>query len=383
MYIINQQYTIGRYNESPEGSLSTSGAALLASTLAWAANNKTPFHQAILSMTSTGYPSRNIILFLLPNSKNWNKCLEAAYSDLVNGCPLYKALRKRLGYFLPEYYLQAVEKAEKDGHLPEALPHFARRMNLASEIRLSYRTTLTIPFMEFMMISGIMCLMSVFILPNFNKIFDELFAGAKAPFNTGFIGPVYHVYSTFGHNLFYIILIVVLLMFLLRVFRIFRNIFMMLMEEFMIHLPYFSPQLKNMAMLELSASISSYLAAGEDILNAMKFSRKACNHLWLRRKLGRCIRQMENGANWLDAWRQMKLNQPLNEWIICNAAARQNIAAGFDTMTDWLYHNAIRHVRKNTFWLALLAVFINATIVFTLAYAVFASLVMIIQKLAS
>ena len=113
----------------------------------------------------------------------------------------------------------------------------------------------------------------------------------------------------------------------------------------------------------------------------MKFSRKACNHLWLRRKLGRCIRQMENGTDWLDAWRQMNLNQPLNEWIICNASARQNIAAGFDTMTDWLYHNAIRHVRKNTFWLSLLCVFVNATIVFTIAYAVFASLVMIIQKI--
>ena len=148
----------------------------------------------------------------------------------------------------------------------------------------------------------------------------------------------------------------------------------------MIFFPYFRTQLKNMAMLELSASISSYLSAGEDILNAMKFSRKACNHLWLRRKLGRCIRQMENGTDWLDAWRQMNLNQPLNEWIIRNAAARQNIAAGFDTMADWLYHNAIRHVRRNTFWLSLLCVFVNAIIVFTIAYAVFASLVMIISK---
>ena len=50
MYVISQQYTIGRYNESPEGSLSTTGASLLASSLAWAANNNIPFHQAILSL---------------------------------------------------------------------------------------------------------------------------------------------------------------------------------------------------------------------------------------------------------------------------------------------------------------------------------------------
>lgn len=382
MYIINQQYTIGRYNESPEGSLSTSGAALLASTLAWAANNKVPFHQAILSMTNTGCPSRNLILFLLPNSKNWNKCLNATYSDLVNGCPLYKTLRKRLGYFLPEYYLQAVEKAEQEGHLPEVLPHFAKRMNLASEIKLSYRVTLTLPFLEFMLIFCILSFLATFVIPNFNKIFNELLGITSAPFNSGFTGAAIHLYTLIGHNLIYIIFCGIVLMMLFRIFRVFRNLFNILMEEFMIHLPYFRAQLKNMAMLELSASISSYLSAGEDIFNAMKFSRKACNHLWLRRKLGRCIRQMENGTDWLDAWRQMKLNQPLNEWIICNAAARQNIAAGFDTMTDWLYHNAIRHVQKNTFWLALLCVFINAAIVFTLAYAIFASLVMIIQKLS-
>ncbi len=378
MYVINQQYTIGRYNESPEGSLSTTGASLLASTLAWAASNKIPFHQAILSLTDTGCPRHGLILFLMPNSRNWNMCLQAAYGDLINGLPLHRALRKRLGYFLPEYYLQAVEKAEKEGHLPEVLPHFAKRMNLASEIRYSYRTTLTLPFLEFILILCVLTGLAVFILPNFQKIFNELLGGMKVPFNSGFTGAALQIYLLFGRNLFCILFSGWLFLIL---FRNFRNFITMLMEEVMVHLPYFKKQIKNMAMLELSASVSSYLAAGEDILNALKFSRKACNHLWLRRKLGRCIRQMENGTDWLDAWRRMKLNQPLNEWIICNAAARQNIAAGFDTMTDWLYHSAIRHVRKNTFWLSLLCVFVNATIVFTIAYAVFASLVMIIQKL--
>ncbi len=378
MYVITQQYTIGRYNESPEGSLSTTGAALLASTLAWAANNKIPFQQAILSLTDSGCPQHGLVLFLLPNSRNWNMCLQAVYGDLVNGLPLYQALRKRLGYFLPEYYLQAVEKAEKDGLLPEILPHFAKRMNLASEIRYSYRTTLALPFLEFVLILIVLSGLTIFILPNFQKIFNELLGGMKVPFNSGFTGSALRIYSLFGKNLFYLLLSGWLFLIL---FRNFRSVMTMIMEEILMFIPYFRPQLKNMAMLELAASISSYLAAGEDIFNAMKFSRKACNHLWLRRKLGRCIRQMENGTDWLDAWRQMKLNQPLNEWIICNAASRQNIAAGFDTMTDWLYHTAIRNVRKNTFWLSLLCVFINATIVFTIAYAVFASLVMIIQKL--
>ena len=378
MYVISQQYTIGRYNESPEGSLSTTGTALLANTLAWAANNNIPFHLAILSLTGNGCPRHSLILFLMPNSRNWNLCLQAAYGDLVNGLPLYRALRKRLGYFLPEYYLQAVEKAEKDGLLPEVLPHFAKSINLASEIRYSYRTTLTLPFLEFMLILNVLAGLAIFILPNFQKIFNELLGGMKVPFNSGFTGAALSFYSLLGRNLFFIILLGWLFLIL---FRNFRNFISMIMEEVMIFFPYFRTQLKNMAVLELSASISSYLSAGEDILNAMKFSRKACNHLWLRRKLGRCIRQMENGTDWLDAWRQMNLNQPLNEWIICNASARQNIAAGFDTMTDWLYHNAIRHVSKNTFWLSLLCVFVNATIVFTIAYAVFASLVMIIQKI--
>jgi hypothetical protein len=38
-------------------------------------------------------------------------------------------------------------------------------------------------------------------------------------------------------------------------------------------------------------------------------------------------------------------------------------------------------VRKNTFWLSLLCIFVNAVIVFTVAYAIFAALSMIIKKL--
>ena len=47
-------YTIGVYNESPEGTLSTSGPALLAQTLAWAVQNNIPFQNVILSLTQRG-----------------------------------------------------------------------------------------------------------------------------------------------------------------------------------------------------------------------------------------------------------------------------------------------------------------------------------------
>ena len=133
-----------------------------------------------------------------------------------------------------------------------------------------------------------------------------------------------------------------------------------------------------MALLDLSSSMASYLDAGEDILNAARFSEKACNHFWLKRKLKRFIGRVEKGENWLDAWNGMNLRQNLSEIIIRNAAARENLAAGFDTISDWLYHRQIRTMKNNAVWFTVMFTAINALIVFFIAFYMFRMLVSII-----
>lgn len=373
----NLRYTIGVYNESPEGSLSTSGPALLAQTLAWAVQNDIPFHKVILSLTHCGHLSLNRVLFLLPESRKWEKCLSASFSDLINGVPLYKTLRKRLSYFLPEYYLQAVEKAEKEEHLKETLPVFAKRLNFFYETRAFYKRALVFPFLELFIICTILSFLSIFILPNLDWIFFNFTTHNKP--SSSLVGLI--LMGTVGiWRLFWnIIYIVVLLHYLGRIFARLRRFILMLLGEIFIFIPPFRRQLRDVALLNLASSMASYLELGEDILNAAVFSEKACNHFWLKRKLKRFIAKVERGENWLDAWSSMKLRQNLSECIIRGAAAKEDIVAGFDTISDWLYHKQIRRVKNNAVWFTVIFTGVNALIVFLVMFYVFQLIIQIIH----
>ena len=368
-------YTVGNYGESPEGTLSASGPALLAQSLAWAVNNGVPFHEIILTLTQNGSAGFNRVLFLLPRSKKWEKCLWKCYSDLVEGLPLHKTLRKRFAYFLPEYYLQAVEKAENEGHLKEVLPVFAKRLNLSCETSKYYKRALMLPFLEFMVICCILTPMCIFIFPNINKILED-FSSHDVHLNwigivlAGVVGAWDLIFTVaFYYFLFYL---------LGRIFPRARRFVVMLLEEIFIFIPPFRKRLINIALLELSSSMASYLDIGEDILTAAEFSRSSCNHFWLRRKLKKFIDKMQKGENWLAAWDSMSLRQNLSECIIRNAAAKENISAGFDTMSDWFYHKQLSTVKKNGVLLFSSGILINSVIVFLLMFYVFQLLIQVI-----
>jgi len=372
----NLRYTTGVYNESPEGNLSTSGPALLAQTLAWAVQNDIPFHKVILSLTHSGNFGLNRVLFLLPRSRKWGKCLLASYSDLVNGVPLHKTLRKRFAYFLPEYYLQAVEKAEQEGHLKETLPVFAKRLNFFCETRAFYKRTLAFPFLELFIICSMLSFLSIFILPSFDFIFSDLVHAKPSDSWAGLM-----LMGTVGiWQLFWeLVYLILLLHYLARIFAGLRRFVFMLLGEIFIFIPPFRRQLRNVALLNLASSMAAYLEIGEDILNAAKFSRKSCNHFWMKRKLGHFIVKVERGENWLDAWSSMKLRQNLSECIIRGAAAKEDIVAGFDTISDWLYHKQVRRVKNNAVWFTVIFTAVNASIVFLTMFYVFQLIIQIIH----
>lgn len=379
MHLSNLNYTIGVYSESPEGNLSESGPALLTRTLAWAVKNDVPFHEVILSLTQRGNAGLHRPLFLLPCSKKWEKCLLASYSDLVNGIPLYQTLRKRFAYFLPEYYLQAVEKAEQEGHLKEVLPVFAKRLNFSTETKIFYKRALIFPFSELLIICTVLSFFTVFIFPNFTRIFEDLTWQNQT---TVIVSKVLCVISGFWEIVRDVVYTMLVWSFLARIFVGLRRFILMLLGELFIFIPPFRGQLRNIAFLDLSSSMGAYLEAGEDILTAAKLSKKSCNHFWLRRKLNCFIRKVEKGENWLEAWGSMNLRQNLSECIIRNAAAKENIAAGFDTISDWLYHKQIRTIKNNGVWLTIIFTAINSIIVFFIAFFMFQMLTQIIYACA-
>jgi len=369
-----QPYTIGRYEEAVTGTLSCNGPALLASTLAWAARNGQPFPPAVLTLTERGLPLDNDVLLGLWRRRSWNQRLLELHYDLSNGLPLARALRRRLARFLPEFFLQGVERAEKDGRLAEVLPVFAQRLNVAAELRRQYRMELLAPVLVLWLICGVVSGMQIFIIPKMLKIFNELLEGT---FSHHFV-----ILQTLSAWMPTILGEVVLLLILLWFCRPLARLLGRLLGEILVWAPGFRRQLVRKALLEFAAGMAAYLSAGEDLLTAARFSCRSCPQWWLRWKLRRWVRKMEQGVDWQDAWRQMRLPLPLFNLIVANAAARNNLIEGFDTAAEWLYHDFLHTQNRNLLWTALAAVAVNGTLVFLIGWCFFGMLATIVQYLA-
>lgn len=371
----NLHYTVGAYNESPEGTLSTSGPALLAQTLAWAVQNDIPFQDVMLSLSKNGSGSLKRIIFLLPMSRRWEHCLSASYYDLIKGVPLYKTLRRRFEYFLPEYYLQAVERAEKQGNLKTILPAFAARVNLSSRTKNFYRQALMFPFLEVLILFSQFSVIITFLLPHLNNLCYELGGHALGVVdNIGFV--VFLVF--FWQIIFAFTLYSILWYFVGRLFPRLRYYILVFLREIFVFIPPFRSYIYDMAMLDLSSSMASCLDAGQDIIDAAKFSEKTSSNFWMKRKLQPFIEKVKKGENWLDAWRDMDLKQNPAELFIRNSAADENPAAGFDSLCNWLYHRQIRRKKNSAVWLTVILTLINSALVFFVVVTVFRILIKII-----
>ncbi len=378
MWLKNKIYTIGKYGEIPEGINSISPLRLLASTLAWAAENSIPFNEAVLSITDAGVPQTKCFDLFRPQS--WDAALQQTYFDLTNGHSLGKALRKDMKKFLPLYFIQSVEQAEIDGNLPEALRSLTRNIDYVDKTTSNVANNFKYPALVLIIIILLTLFLSVFIFPKFKRILDELLEGDAPPLIFEFTITLMNYITLPILLLFPLALIIIIIR---RIPPLKHFLFRILIEPVAIYLPICGKPLRDLRVLELSAAVSSYLNRGEDIIAAVKYSYKTVDAFWLRMRLRKFIRSTENGTDWLTAWSNMKLGSPMNELIIRNAASSENIIKGFDNLTDWLYHSSAIAFRKMLMILCMLFFAFNVALVFSLQLSVFQSLRQIIEKLSS
>jgi len=147
-------------------------------------------------------------------------------------------------------------------------------------------------------------------------------------------------------------------------------------------LPLISRQLNRIRWLELTGSMAAYLASGEDIVKAADLSAKAVGQAALRRKLENFAGEVRQGRPWIEAWEAMKMGTSLDQWIIRNAAAREDPAEGFDSLLKWLYLDIQSAAGRGTRWVEIAGILLNAAIVTFIGMIVMGTLVGIMNHMA-
>lgn len=362
------------YDKLGKKKFANSGPALLVSTFVWAMENNIPLHQVIPSLTDYGRPAFGFFPF---GASGWNKALWRLYADLKNGVSLHAAFSRRMKKYFPEYFLLALKEAEKDGNLQEVLSVFAERLNTISDIRKIYWDALCLQVFELSFILFVVLLLGYHIVRNIFLILGEMTGHPDRGMEILFTVLSFINKLVIGENA---MLTCICLITFIAIVRFFRKPLFVWVDELLIKIPFVKNHFMNVAMLELSVSMASYLAAGRDILIAFVFTRNSCRHIWLGKKLDAVISRVSKGDDWLLAWRDANINFPLNDLVIRNAAASGKLAEGFDVLAEWFRLKVLRYSGINTICLFILMVIFNALIVGLIEILVFQGLVDIVYK---
>ncbi|OGV54334.1 MAG: hypothetical protein A2X45_05630 [Lentisphaerae bacterium GWF2_50_93] len=375
----NLLYTSGKYAESADGMLSYSKAGILASTIAWAAAHDIPFDEALSTMTDCGtVRGKDDLLPHFSNffRKKWSTSLELAIIDIKKGASLHVALKKRLSNYLPAYFLDAVEQAEKEGCLADVMPRFAKRINFMTDIKMKISSALVFPVFEFTIIMLVISGLMIFIVPKFEKIYSELLEGTETPV---ILSRYVAVSNWLSSNFFTMFMFFLLFMIIYNPLKPYlKPIF----EEILVRIPFLNRSVKRNALLELAGSMASYLASGKDIAEAAEISASTIGRPWMRKKLLKFAESVKSGKDWADEWRKMKLGVSINDWIVTNSAARNNPAEGFDTMLVWLSNDVSKSSVKRLRWIESSGILFIGLIVASTAIALLGSIFRIIGYLA-
>ena len=375
----------------------TSGPVLLANTLAWAVQNSTPLPDAVLSLTKTGNAKMATDLFSISSKgislstqivpqmlgkANWNRSLIRLYNDLQKGRPLAQSLRRRMKYFLPEYYLQAVNRAEQEHTLPQILPAFAKRLNHTSNIKDAYSQYLKLPLWEI----SIIILMVTGLIPAFTRIMNELLLeNPERPMMI--FDYLKHINYYFSYILSWPFQIIdnmvvqgiftlgcIVLWFCFRM-QILHNL-----KKLLIIVPGMHRELYELERLEMLACMASYLDAGEDMLKAAKFCLTASHSFRIRYKLKRFIADLEHGVNWLDSWERLKLGSKLDNLLLNTSSTTDQVQTGFETVLQWNSSQVYRQSKYNRRRIVVAMTVFNAIIVAALVIGFFQGLIYIVNE---
>jgi type II secretory pathway component PulF len=391
---------------SPRQTTNESEFAIL---LGWAAQRNIPFHEALKTLPHVGLKSpflRNIY-----GVGSWTGQLGLAIRDLEKGATLSSAISAHLSKYISPYYVAAVRRAERDGRLAQILPHLASVGRYSVCVKQYLKSSLLYPSIQIPMTIMFISTLYIFIFPKFIKIFDELFLEGIPPpllmrilsYSVGNLlvhgrqiatfllwivfAPIMIRFNgiwgfSFSNSdwglLFAIVLQIVFLIIIPYLYfkillKILNMIFAPMTDIFhriLFHLPLFGGQMRNFVLLELSSSMAALVKAGHDVGEAARWNAEIFPRKWLRRKIAKFADAVEKGEYWPDAWEAMGLCTSSQNWIIRNAASRENPTQGFEILSEWLDSqinrtNRVILIVTENFGILLSAVFVGS-IVFAL-----------------
>jgi type IV pilus assembly protein PilC len=250
------------------------------------------FAQELAALLKAGLPLFQSLDVMLERQRDalLRQSLAAVREKVKSGTALSDAFRQE-GELYPPIFAASLVAGERSGNLDQVLRRFAAHLRLNLALRKKAISASVYPLVLLTMMVALVSVLVVWVIPQFRSFYEGL--GAELPLATrmllGFATAV-------RANLLWIVLGVGLL-FLSVLYGLRREGAGVALDRALLRLPYFGGLMKMYATSQLMRTLSTLLAGGLPLLNALEVAAASIGNRAMAQAVGRATGRIREGAS--------------------------------------------------------------------------------------
>ena len=214
--------------------------------------------------------------------------LARVFDDVSKGESLTGAMRKRPKVF-PEMLCNMVEAGEASGSLETSFNRMATQFEKEDKLKRSIKKATIYPTVLVVLMFGMLFLMLLWVIPTFMNMFDEVGTEMNA-----YTMSIVNASNFVQENWLAILLVIITIVVGLRVFKktsIGKNIF----GTITLKMPVFGSLLMKTACARLGRTLSTLLASGIPLVDAIEITGRSMEHIHYKRAMADARQQILRG----------------------------------------------------------------------------------------
>jgi type IV pilus assembly protein PilC len=250
------------------------------------------FAQELAALLKAGLPLFQSLDVMLERQRNplLRQSLAEVREKVKSGTALSDAFRQE-GDLYPPIFAASLVAGERSGNLDEVLRRFAGHLRLNLSLRKKAVSASVYPIVLLTMMVGLVSVLVVYVIPQFRAFYEGL--GAELPFATRML---LAFATTVRANLLWIVLGVGLLVFSV-VSWLQREGSGVVLDRALLRLPYFGGLMRMYATSQLMRTLSTLLAGGLPLLNALEVAAASIGNRAMAQAVGTATGRIREGAS--------------------------------------------------------------------------------------
>jgi type IV pilus assembly protein PilC len=250
------------------------------------------FAQELAALLKAGLPLFQSLDVMLERQRDplLRQSLAAVREKVKSGTALSDALRQE-GDLYPPIFSASLVAGERSGNLDQVLRRFAGHLRLSLSLKKKAVSASVYPIVLLTMMAGLVSILVVWVIPQFRAFYEGL--GAELPLATRML---LALATSVRANLLWIVLGVGLLVFsVLSWLR--REGSGVALDRALLRVPYFGGLMRMYATSQLMRTLSTLLAGGLPLLNALEVAAASIGNRAMAQAVGTATGRIREGAS--------------------------------------------------------------------------------------